>query len=100
MKLRITDEAEQDLVEGARFYDTQSPGLGQYFLDTLFADIESLRLHAGVHARHFGHHRLLSRRFPYAVFYKIGSDEAVEVRAILDCRRNPSRIGDRLRRDR
>jgi len=36
-----------------------------------------------------GHHRLLSKRFPFAVYYRATGDE-VTVFAVLDCRRNPS----------
>ena len=32
MKVQILDEAEQDLVDGFRFYEAQSRGLGDYFL--------------------------------------------------------------------
>lgn len=48
MKIQILDEAKQDLVEGFRFYENQEPGLGSYFLTNLYADIESLKIHAGV----------------------------------------------------
>ena len=95
MKLRISEEAEQDLSEGARFYEARSPGLGEYFLDTLFADVESLRLYAGIHSKHFDHFRLLSKRFPFAIYYRL-EGEVIEVRAILDCRRDPTLIGERL----
>ena len=66
MKVEIIDEAEQDLVDGFWFYESQSGGLGDYFLDSLFSDIDSLQLYVGVHALHFGYHRLLSKRFPFA----------------------------------
>lgn len=42
MKISILDEAEHDLFLGFQFYERQSPGLGQYFLDSLMADIDSL----------------------------------------------------------
>lgn len=40
MKVRILNEAEQDLIDGILFYDAQSPGLGDYFLDSLSTDID------------------------------------------------------------
>ena len=42
MKIEILDDAQQDLVEGSRFYAVREAGLGSYFLDCLFADIDSL----------------------------------------------------------
>ena len=49
MKIKILEEAEQDLINGFRFYEAQNFGLGQYFLDSLFSDIDSLQLFAGIH---------------------------------------------------
>ncbi len=61
MKIKILDEAQSDLCEGAQFYEMQNSGLGTYFLDTLFSDIESLILYAGVHIKIDGYFRLLSK---------------------------------------
>jgi len=95
MRIEILDEAEQDLVDGFAFYERQSKGLGDYFLDSIFSDVESLYLYAGIHPLHFGYHRLLAKRFPFAIYYRI-QNEVVRVYAILDCRRYPAWIRDRL----
>ena len=42
MKIVILDFAERDLNQGWSFYEEQEPGVGNYFLDSLSADIESL----------------------------------------------------------
>ncbi len=96
MKVQILDEAEQDLIEGFRFYEAQEPGLGDYFLDSLFSDIDSLCLYAGVHSLHYGYHRLLSRRFPFGIYYRVAG-QVVRVLAVLDCRRDPISIEERLK---
>ena len=95
MRIEILDEAEKDLVDGYAFYERQSQGLGHYFLDSLFSDLESLHLYAGIHAMHFGYHRLLAKRFPFAVYYRI-QNKVIRVYAMLDCRRDPAWIRDRL----
>jgi len=95
MKVQVLDEAEQDLVDGYRFYESQVAGLDDYFLDSLFSDIDSLQFHAGVHSLHFGYNRLLSKRFPFAVYYRI-ENAVIRVYAVVDCRRDPSWIRDRL----
>jgi len=95
MKIEILDQAEEDLIDGFAFYEGQSKGLGEYFLDSVFADIESLRLYAGLHGQHFGYYRLLAKRFPFAIYYQIQS-EVIKVYAILDCRRNPAWTRNRL----
>ena len=96
MKVQIVDEAAADLADGYRFYERQAEGLGEYFLDTLWSDILSLRLSGGIHSVHNGYHRLLSRRFPYAVYYRVEEDVA-RVRAVLDCRRDPAWIAEKLK---
>jgi len=95
LKIEILDEAEADLIEGFHFYEHQESGLGWYFLDSLFSDIDSLLLYAGIHNVVFGYYRCLAKRFPFGVYYAIDG-EVVRVHAVLDCRRNPSWTRKRL----
>lgn len=95
MKIRILREAEVDLIEGFNFYALQQAGLGEYFLDSLYSDIDSLIISAGVHPVIFYHHRLLSKRFPFAVYYTLNNG-LVSIHAVLDCRRKPAWIRERL----
>jgi hypothetical protein len=96
MKIEILDQAETDLIEGFHFYEAQQSGVGAYFLANIYADIESLRLYAGIHLKPYKHyHRLLSKRFPFAVFYTM-KDNAVFIHAIVDCRRDPAWLRKRL----
>ncbi|ACB74664.1 hypothetical protein [Opitutus terrae] len=97
MKIEILPSARGDLAEGFAFYEKQQRGLGTYFLNSLFADIDSLTIHAGVHHRVLGAYRLLGRVFPFAVYYDVLNDVA-KVKAVLDCRRDPKTIEKRLRR--
>lgn len=96
MKIVILPSARDDLADGFQFYENQEAGLGSYFLESLFSDIDSLHLYAGIHRVVFGSHRLLSKRFPYAIYYTKES-EVVFVQAVLDCRRNPTFHRHRLR---
>ena len=96
MKVFIQPSALADLRAVFRFYEKQQAGLGSYFLDSLYSDIDSLLLYAGIHAEHFGKYRLLSERFPYAVYYEV-RDDLIMVRAVLDLRRDPSWISRKLR---
>lgn len=45
---------------GVRFYEKQAPGVGEYFWDTVHAEIDSLILYAGIHRIVHGMHRLLN----------------------------------------
>lgn len=95
MKIIILPSAQSDLAAGLAFYDNQEEGLGIYFMESLFSDIDSLKLYGGIHRKVFGYHRLLSKRFPYAVYYSLEA-EILFVRAVLDCRRDPQRTRDKL----
>lgn len=97
MRIKVLDQAAEDLVEGFHFYEDQQAGLGPYFLANLHADIESLRLYGGTHRQVYGgYHRLLSKRFPFAVFYKV-QEQTVFIQAVVDCRRDPAWIRRRLK---
>ena len=96
MKIRILKSAKKDLKEGFYFYESQETGLGTYFLETLSSDIESLKLFAGIHSIHFEkYHRLLSKRFPFAVYYRINKNE-IRIHAVVDCRSNPAWIRSKI----
>jgi hypothetical protein len=57
VKIRILTSARKDLADERDFYDRQAEGVGDNFLDSLFSDIDSLALHAGIHRKVFGFHR-------------------------------------------
>lgn len=97
MKIRILSAAYRDLADGRTFYERQSIGVGDYFLDSLFADIDSLALYAGTHRKVFGYHRMLSKRFPWAIYYLCETGNVAVVYRVLDCRQNPSGIRQALK---
>ena len=97
MRIRLLASAVKDLASGRAFYEQQGQGLGGYFLDSVFADLDSLALYGGIHAKVFGYHRLLTRRFPYAVYYKLDAEGLVIVYRVLDCRQHPGKTRQALR---
>jgi plasmid stabilization system protein ParE len=97
MNIEILSSAEIDLEEGYRFYEKQQIGLGDYFEDSLFSEIESLKLYGGIHRVVFGYHRHIAKKFPYAIYYRM-LGETVKVYAVLDCRRNPKELLRKLQR--
>ncbi len=96
MRVKILASATQDLIDGYKFYERQSNLLGNYFLDSLYSDIDSLLITAGIHPKPVkDYHRLLSNRFPFAIYYKV-NQEVAYVYAVLDCRRKPAWIRKKL----
>ena len=96
-KILISEDAFGDLNEGFLFYEAQDFGLGDYFTACLRADIEGLKVTAGIHRGVQGFHRLLSRVFPHGIFYTVQADE-VTILAVIDLRRNPDWITSRLKK--
>ncbi len=66
------------------------------FSTVSFPDIDSLELYAGVHMKVFDFHRLLAKRFPYAVYYKVDGETCIVFR-VLDCRQEPDKTTEALR---
>jgi hypothetical protein len=89
MNIRILESAHEDLLRGYWFYEAQQIGLGDYFIESIYSDIESLNIHAGIHQVYFNkYYRLLTKKFPYAIYYRIDKS-TILIHAILDTRQNP-----------
>ena len=98
MRVKILPSALNDLADGRSFYEQQSSGVGDYFLDSLFSDIDSLALYAGIHRKTSGYFVMLAKRFPYAIYYKMEAEIAIVWR-VLDCRRDPVWVRKQLKND-
>ncbi len=92
MKIQVLSSAMDDLHKGRLFYERQGEGVGEYYFDSLFADIDSLALYAGIHQKIFGYCRMLAKRFPFAIYYKINDSQNVIVYRVLDLRQHPQKI--------
>lgn len=89
--LRIAPAAARDIVGAYNWYEEQQPGLGEQFraeLQVSFALVQQFS-EAGP-AVHRDLRRLLVRRFPYALYYRL-TDTDVVIRGCLHLHSNPSR---------
>ena len=92
IRIRISSDALLDLEVGYEFYERQETGLGEYFATHIRADIEGLKISAGIHRKLYRDlHRLMSKKFPFAIFYRL-DEEIATVVAIVDCRKDPDWI--------
>ena len=99
MKIKISGGAERDIADGCDFYGDIDPNLATYFHDSISADIDSLLLYAGVHAKVGGWHYTFASRFPFVIWYGVINDNVV-VYAVPDGRRDPDRNAQALRQRR
>jgi hypothetical protein len=96
MRVQVLDKAEKDLADAYWFYEAKQPGLGAYFRESIYADLDALEQTAGIHRIAYRHyHRALTKRFPFALYYSVEQDTA-SVHAIVDCRRDPTWIREHL----
>lgn len=89
MNIKILEDTQNDIARSMLFYEKQKEKLGKYFLDSIMSDIESLYIYYGIHIKIGNYHRLLSKRFPYSIYYKF-NENTIFIYAVLDCRSNPS----------
>jgi len=95
MNIRILPAAQSDIIEGFGFYEESEPGLGSYFIESILHDIDALTHTARIHPRRFGKFRKIATKFPYSIFYLVEND-LVNIYAVLDNRRDPDWISERV----
>ena len=85
----FTPLAEIDLAEAKHWYEERREGLGEEFVFSIDAALNSISrnpLLFRVIKRNI--RRALTKRFPFAVFFTIERSQVI-VLAVLHCRRNP-----------
>lgn len=88
LKLIVNPEAEADLSVARQWYDEQRAGLGDRFLRSVEAVLESICDNPEAHAVVYRDLRMaLVRRFPYAVIYRV-DDNQISVIAVYHARRD------------
>ncbi|MDX4037608.1 type II toxin-antitoxin system RelE/ParE family toxin [Aliarcobacter skirrowii] len=95
MNIKILEDAQNDIAKAILFYENQKDKLGEYFLDSIMSDIESLYIYYGIHFKVKDYFRVLSKRFPFAIYYKFDKN-FIYIYAVLDCRQNPILLNTRL----
>jgi len=75
MKIQILPPARYDLIDEYWFYEERETGVGDYFMTSILADIDSLAIFAGIHPLHLGKHRMIATKFPCSIYYLIESNE-------------------------
>jgi plasmid stabilization system protein ParE len=94
--LLLAPEAEFDIAEAYAWYEGRRPGLGEEFLSSVEACLESTRRRPEMYPVVYeSYRRSLTRRFPYAVFYEY-SEARITVYAVFHTARDPDKWRQRL----
>ena len=83
MKVQVLEEATYDLADGYRFYEKQAEGGAITFWIRSGLTFILCACTAAFMSYICGYHRLLSKRFPFAVYYRIEYG-VTRVRAVLE----------------
>lgn len=100
--LRISDEAETEAEDAAKWYEGKRAGLGDEFLAAVDVAIELIEVNPKIGSRLPGVsgedvRRVLVHRFPYHVVY-IELPDRIQVLAVAHERRRPGYWADRIPR--
>ena len=94
-RLVFRPQAEAELIEARDWYESQRAGLGQAFTDTVDQAVASIIASPLAHPRVHGEtRRLVVRRFPFAIYFRVLTDELV-VLAVMHGRQQPQRWRER-----
>ena len=94
--LRFTPQAAEEYVAALRWHEAQRTGRGQAFKASVKAAVTHLRKSPQAHpvvALEF--RRVVVRRFPYALFYRVEADQVV-VHAVFHTSQNPTKLAGRI----
>lgn len=89
MIIKFLDVAKQELDEAITYYETESPGLGNDFLNEALNALDRVGKHPDAwHQCSARTRRCLLRRFPYGVIY-VHSENEILVVAVACLHRRP-----------
>ena len=89
LPLIITPEAEEDLAEARAVYERKREGLGEEFVLCVEAALDHIRrVPAAATEVYPGVRRVVVRRFPYGVFYRVDPDQ-IAVLAVYHSKWDP-----------
>ena len=91
MIIRFHPEADLEFTDAIRWYEYQREGLGSEFLLCIDEAIEKIKSNPQMYPTIYKMiHRVVVRRFPFAIFYEIGKNE-IKVLAVFHSKRDPKK---------
>jgi hypothetical protein len=90
MNISFLPEAQEELHASLAWYEKQKAGLGQRFLESVSSGLGFIRNNSQVHAFFYKEYRrVLLKQFPFALVYRIVSDDEIVVVAVAHMKRKP-----------
>jgi len=97
MTVIVRESIYADLREAVLFYEEQEPGVGREYLKHMLEEIDRLTAHPGIHAKKGRFHRAVIKKYHTAIFYTL-TQETLDIRRVLDQRRDPKWLRRELKR--
>jgi plasmid stabilization system protein ParE len=89
LPLIITPEAEADLADARAWYEQKRAGLGEEFVLCVEAGLDHIcRVPKAATEVYPGVRRMMVRRFPFGIFYRVDDDQ-IAVLAVYHSKRDP-----------
>lgn len=90
--------AAEDMVDIARWYDVQMPGLGNRFEKYLDQSIEAILAQPLAHPKATATTRkTFLKKFPYIIFFEV-KETSIYIYGVMHSRRNPKVMKERYRK--
>ena len=89
-KIAFLSAAENEMIQSALFYESQTNGLGSDFLTAVDLAVQSIHDNPELWPVIRNHvRRRLLKRFPFGILYRISPDEITLI-AVMNLHRNPA----------
>ncbi|TGK05461.1 type II toxin-antitoxin system RelE/ParE family toxin [Leptospira langatensis] len=84
LEVRIKPSAEQDIIQAVAYYNSQKENLGYEFLLEIDHSLERVSYFPKIGPIVYKNFRqLLTRRFPFRIFYRISDNQYIDIYAVL-----------------
>ncbi|MEY4876499.1 MAG: hypothetical protein RL708_1648 [Bacteroidota bacterium] len=92
-EVSFSKKAKNELLNAFDWYEEQSVGLGDRFLNELFSSVESFKKHPNSFVQRIkNHHEFPLQNFPFLIIYRISKKKnTVVIVSVFHAKRNPKR---------
>lgn len=97
IQVRPTSAAHADLIQAHDWYERQSPGLGKEFVRAVDAAMAVIERNPDLLAPVYRDlRRVLTKRFPYAIYYSLPESGIAKVIAVMHTGMDRARLNPRI----